>query len=100
MAPRVKVAPRCDDTALCSKWRPAFLSWNSRPERVPAAGALLRSPPDGRLCVLLEIDPLAQFLACLEMGHVLLRHLHLLAGLGIAPRPRRAVVQAEAAEAA
>src|SRR3954454_9417039 len=46
------------------------------------------------------VDALAQLLAGLEMGYVLLRHLHLLAGFGVAAGARRPVVQAEAAEAA
>src|SRR5258706_5458886 len=47
-----------------------------------------------------RVDPLAQLLAGLEVRHVLLRHLHLLARLGIAAGARRAVVEAEAAETA
>ena len=48
----------------------------------------------------LEIDSFAQFLARLEMRDVLFRHLHPLAGLRIAPGPRRPVVEPEAAESA
>src|SRR4051812_10804597 len=46
------------------------------------------------------IDPLAQLLAGLEVRHVLLRHVHLLARLRIPAGARRPVIQAEAAEAA
>src|SRR5687768_3348872 len=49
---------------------------------------------------LLEIHALAKLLARLEVRNVLLRHQHLLAGLRIAPGPRRPVVEAEAAEPA
>src|SRR5690348_3680034 len=47
-----------------------------------------------------EVDPFPQFLPRLEMRHVLLGHLHLLARLRIASGARRPVVQAEAAEPA
>src|SRR5258707_9126126 len=47
-----------------------------------------------------RVDALAQLLARLEVRHVLLRHLHLLARLRIAAGARRPVVQPEAAEAA
>src|SRR5262245_22208857 len=56
--------------------------------------------PHGSCSTLLEVDAFAQFLAGLEVRDMLLGHLHAFAGLGIAPRPRRPVVQAEAAEAA
>src|SRR3989440_566895 len=46
------------------------------------------------------IYPLAQFLAGLEVRHVLLGHLHLLARLRVAAGARRPVIQPEAAEAA
>src|SRR5258706_6641547 len=46
-----------------------------------------------------RIDPLAQLLAGLEVRHVLLRYQHLVTGFRIAAGTRRAVVQAEAAEA-
>src|SRR5687767_4071546 len=58
--------------------------------------ALLRCRRRGRLG---RVDALAQLLAGLEMRHVLLRHLHLLARFRVAPGARRAVVEAEAAEA-
>src|SRR5258705_1699923 len=47
-----------------------------------------------------RVDALAQFLPRLEVGHVFLRHLHLLARLRVTAGARRPVVQAEAAEAA
>src|SRR5215471_4994499 len=56
--------------------------------------------PYGSCSTLLEVDAFAQFLAGLEVRDMLLGHLHAFAGLGIASRPRRPIVQAEAAEAA
>src|SRR5258706_16226776 len=52
----------------------------------------------GTLLEVLEIDTLAQFLAGLEMRDVLFGHLHPLAGLGVAPRARRPVIEPEAAK--
>src|SRR5689334_23690064 len=50
--------------------------------------------------LLVVIHPLPQLLARLEMRDVFARHLHLLARLRVAPRPRGTVVQPEAAEPA
>src|SRR5690349_20509564 len=50
--------------------------------------------------VLFLIDPLAQFLARLEMRYEFLRHLHPLARFRVAAHARRPVVQPEAPEAA
>src|SRR5260221_135411 len=65
---------------------------------------LLRSPAarrhhHGRVRIE-RVDALAQLLAGLEVRHVLLGHVHLLARLRVAAGARRPVVQAEAAEAA
>src|SRR3954469_18081852 len=62
-----------------------------------------RGPPlwlPGLPSSLVVIHALAQLLARLEVRHVLARDLHLLAGLGVAPRSRRPVVQPEAADPA
>src|SRR5450755_3970992 len=48
----------------------------------------------------LEIDALPQFLSRLEVRDVFFGHLHPLAGLRIAPRPRRPVIEPETAESA
>src|SRR4029453_6731509 len=64
---------------------------------------MLPTPPKCRFSLLgafRKVDALPQFLAGLEMRHEFLRHLHLFAGLGVASGPRRAVVEAEAAESA
>src|SRR6185503_14287362 len=47
-----------------------------------------------------SVHSLAQLLAGLEMRHVLFGHVHFLARLRVAPDPRRAVVEPEAAEPA
>src|SRR5262249_27678496 len=46
----------------------------------------------------LAIDQLLQLLAWLEVGHLLRRHIDLVAGLGIAALTRLALAKAEAAE--
>src|ERR1700704_6184555 len=53
-----------------------------------------------RSCAPLEIDALAQLLARLEVWHVLLGYLHLVAGLRIASGSRGTIVQPETAEPA
>src|SRR5579864_5361219 len=65
-----------------------------------ASSAAACSVVIGLFLIEVEIDPLPQFLARLEVRHVLLGHLHLLARLRIAARSRRTIVQAEAAEPA
>src|SRR5215213_1682793 len=52
--------------------------------------------PESDASVFLEIDALAQFLACLEMRNVFRGNLHLLAGLRIASGSWRPVIQSEA----
>src|SRR6185503_860811 len=51
-----------------------------------------------KVLLFLDIHALAQFLARLEVRHVLRRHLHLFPRLGVAPGARRPVIQAETAE--
>src|SRR5690349_23125435 len=48
----------------------------------------------------LPVDQILQFLARLEVGHLLRRHVHLVAGLRITALARLALPQPEAAEAA
>src|SRR5690348_18150422 len=61
---------------------------------------MLRSMDSTGRVLQIQIDAFAQFLARLEMGNVLARQGHRFAGLGVAPHPRRPVVQCKAAETA
>jgi hypothetical protein len=63
-------------------------------------GAKMRRFSIGKQSGLMVIDLLPEFLACLEMRHMLGRHFHLLAGFGISPHPGGAVIQAETAKSA
>src|SRR4051794_16264988 len=48
--------------------------------------------------IFLQVHALAQLLAGFEMRNILRRHLHFLAGLGIASGARGPIIQSEAAE--
>src|SRR5664279_5104112 len=99
MPPRADaVRPVCVSAVLPSQGRPPKQNGAVELPRPPRSTCAVPAPLFRRL--LRKIDPLAQFLARLEMRDELLRNLYLLAGLGIASGARRPVVQAEAAEPA
>jgi hypothetical protein len=54
----------------------------------------------GRFSTASAVDPLADFLAGLELGHIFLAHIHLFAGARIASHARRTVLHRKGAEAA
>src|SRR6266496_943832 len=78
------------------------LHLKSKPRAPKRNGGTASMPPSAcrRPSLLFLIDPLAQFLARLEMRHELLRHVHPLPRFRIAADARRPVVQPETPEAA
>src|SRR6188474_603695 len=82
---------------LKSPRRPEMVQW------LDGRGAGNRRQPTSRgvgLGLGFAVDEILQLLARLEVGHLLRRHIHLVAGLRVAAFPRLALPQAEAAEPA
>src|SRR6188768_1346846 len=87
-------------TTVCMRVSPLKLARYSTVQAKKNGGPAAAVDRSGLASSLVVVHALAQFLAGLEVRHVLARHLHLLAGLGVAPRSRRPVVQPERAEPA